>query len=140
MNLQGLEVLQKIRDYGLKGSMSGATFALGSIVFFGQTGDIEIMGMNIPSYLPLGFVGAASSIAGDISHDYVLPHIPQTEKLKNIESAGLNFISSGGAFVGGLKLLTGLPNQNIGKAFLYGGAVKLGTDAVYDKYIESIVF
>ena len=96
--------------------------------------------MNVPTYIPIGVAGGVSSIAGDIAHDYILPHIPQNEKLKNLVSAGLNFISSGGAFVGGLMALTGLPNENIGKALLFGGTSKLAIDAGYEKYIQNIAF
>ena len=39
--------------------------------------------MNVPAYLPIGIAGGASSIVGDIAHDYILPHIPQ-EKMKNL--------------------------------------------------------
>jgi len=75
-----------------------------------------------------------SSIACDVAHDYILPHIPQNEKIKNFESAGLNFAASGAGFVAGLKILTGLPNQNILKAGLFGGGSKLVVDSIYHNY------
>ena len=64
----------------------------------------------------------------------ILCHIPQNEKMKNLESAGLNFITTGGAFVGSLMVITGVPSHNIPKAFAFGGGTKLVVDGVYDKY------
>ena len=85
--MNGLEVLQKIRDYSFKAGLAGATMAIGSMMLFNDgTDTTNIAGMNIPVYVPIGVACGVSSIAGDIAHDYILPHIPQNEKLMNIES------------------------------------------------------
>lgn len=134
---------QVIRDYGVKAGLTGATIAVGSMLLFGQTSNIKVFNMNLPAYLPIGIAGGASSIVGDIAHDYILPHIPQVEKMKNLESAGLNFLTTGGAFVGSLMVITGVPAQNIPKAFVFGGGTKLVVDGVYDKYAlgkDSFIF
>ena len=134
---------QVIRDYGAKAGLTGATIAVGSMLLFGQTGNIKVFNMNVPAYLPIGIAGGTSSIVGDIAHDYILPHIPQVEKMKNLESAGLNFLTTGGAFVGSLMVITGVPAQNIPKAFIFVGGTKLVVDGVYDKYVlgkDSFIF
>ena len=109
----GLEVLQKIRDYSFKAGLAGLTMGVGSVLLFGESGGRNIYGMNIPAYIPIAVAGGVSSIAGDLAHDYVLPHIPQNEKMKNVESAGLNFATSGGAFVGSLMALTGVSRETL---------------------------
>lgn len=125
-----------IKAYGVKASLSGLTMGIGSVLLFGESVNRSVLGMSVPSYIPIAVAGGMGSLAGDLAHDYVLPHIPQPKKLANLESAGLNFATSGGVFVGSLMALTGIQSNYIPKAFAFGGAVKLGVDSVYHNYLE----
>lgn len=127
--------MNHVKEYGLKAAFNGAAMGIGSILLFGD-GNVNLLNMNVPSYVPVGLAGVASSLVGDAAHDYILPHIPQSEKLMNAESLGLNFITSGAAFSLALKGTTGLPNQNIPKAVGFGGTFKLAADAGYEKLFE----
>ena len=127
---------QAIKDFGVKGLLTGATMAVGSMTLFGDSGNINVLGATLPAYVPIGSVGVLSSIIGDAVTEYVLPHIPQDEKLKNLESAALNFAASGGAFPLILKVTTGINNDAMPKAFVFGGSSKLLSDAVYNQYIN----
>jgi hypothetical protein len=130
-------VLKVIGDTSIKAGLAGAAMAVGSMVFFGETGNRRVFGISMPSYIPIGAAGVVGSFAGDLAHEFILPHIPQDEKLRRLEAMGLNFLSSGIAFCVSLKAVTGLANQNIPKAIGYGGGAKLATDAVFNQFIDS---
>ena len=44
---------QVIRDYGAKAGLTGATIAVGSMLLFGQTGNIKVFNTNLPHILLL---------------------------------------------------------------------------------------
>ena len=118
----------------IRAGMTGAITAVGSRMLFGESGNISVFNMNVPIAIPIGLSGALASSLGDVAHNYILPLIPQPEKLQRVESIAVNFATSGVVFCLTLKGLVGLPNNNISMAIGFGGASKLGAEALYNRY------
>jgi hypothetical protein len=67
-------------------------------------------------------LGVASSFIAEVTHNYVLPHIPGNEKYMTIESMVLSVASSSGAFVIGAKIINSDINMSEMKTFAMAGA------------------
>eukprot|EP01130_Rhizamoeba_saxonica_P009003 TRINITY_DN3653_c0_g3_i1.p1 TRINITY_DN3653_c0_g3~~TRINITY_DN3653_c0_g3_i1.p1 ORF type:complete len:140 (-),score=38.55 TRINITY_DN3653_c0_g3_i1:238-657(-) len=132
-----MNLSRKTKDMIGRAVLNGVITGAGSSMLFGETGTRRIFNMNVPSYVLIGKAGAVGSVAGDLAHDWVLPHIPQPEKLKRIEAMALDFGTSGLATCIALKATTGLPNQNLPKAIAFGGTSKLATNWAWSNIFDS---
>ena len=85
--------------------------AIGSVAITQLSGGREFVynGKRYSLY-GLGFaLGFGSSFLSELTHNYILPHIPGNAKYQHLESMVLSVATSGGAFAIGARLL----NENI---------------------------
>jgi hypothetical protein len=82
------EILMKA---GLNAAVSGVATKL---VFGGNPGTVNYMGMQIPTAVLSSLSGAVSSVSTDLAHDYVLPYIPKNKKFESLEALGLGLGTS----------------------------------------------
>lgn len=96
--------MDKVYDYGAAAATTGASAFLLAKVLGGQSSSNAISGgMSIAT--TVGLAAAAGSVISKLSHDYVLPHIPQPEKWATIEAGALNVVASGGGAIGAVYLM-----------------------------------
>lgn len=77
-----------------KAALTGAIGA-GVSAFTGNGGSVSLLNtVSVPGPVGAFAATAGGSIAADVAHDYVLPHIPYNEKFSRIESAALGIAAS----------------------------------------------
>lgn len=86
--------MDDMKQLATKSLLTGAVNGLTSFILFGNQ-DVSIMGMSIPSYIASGLGGVGSSVAADVAHNYLMPHIPVNQKYDALESAALGIGISG---------------------------------------------
>ncbi len=123
-----------LTDTVRKAAITGVIAGGASMLLFGQQGSTDLFGVSMDVNLGVGLANAASSIAADLAHEYVLPNLPMNAKYANAESALVGLGVSGGATAFLLN------RENIGdasslNAFLLGA----GSYAAGD-YIDSTFF
>ena len=89
---------------------------------------INIGGMAVPQAAAIGLGAAGGSIAGDLAHNYVLPHIPQSEKYLGIESAA---VSIGASVAGAYLAMNSIGEVPFMTPLLLGGGSYIGADYAY---------
>lgn len=124
------------KDIAIRAALSSGIASVGSAVLFGDTGYVNVLNMNVPAYIVIGAASAAGSVVGDITHEYLLPNIPQPEKLQRAESMAVDFGASGLAATLALKA-AGMGNDQILKSTVFGGVTKLGTNYIYNNVLDS---
>src|SRR5690349_5821515 len=78
--------------------------------FLIPSGSVTVAGMSVPQSIAIGIGAASGSIAGDLAHNYILPHIPQSQKYLGIESAAVSIGAAvAGAYVG-MSMLGDVPD------------------------------
>ena len=110
--------MEKI-DYTKSVLSAGTTAALAYLLVGDASSPVNILGMDMPGIIPLAAGGAASSIAADLAHEYVLPHISPSEKWENAEAIALGLGVSGLVSTAVLDM-SGVPRANAGKSFVIG--------------------
>jgi len=75
--------------------VGGIAAAAGYILLPGYGIDVKLIGQTIPNYLAAGVAGAAGSLASDILSQYILPNLPQDDKLSYTEGRLLSPIITG---------------------------------------------
>ena len=127
MNSSGMD---KVR----KAAITGAVAAGAASFLFGEAGQTRFLGMAMPTVAAIGLANAGASVAADLSHDYILPHIPQPQQFANIESAALGIGVSGGTTA--YLLSSGrIGSETTMNAFLLGAGSYVAGD-----YIDHTVF
>lgn len=116
-----------------KAAVTGVITAVAAQAFFPQVERGQIFGMEVSPMLAVGIAGAASSVAADVAHEYVLPMIPGNAKYSNIESAALGVGVSGASTA---YLLVGGPGGNDAfmPAFAVGAASYVAGDYITEKW------
>jgi hypothetical protein len=101
-------LLDKIKDELAPGLISGAIAAIGANALLGVefSSRYPLFGYNVPSYLAIGSVVAASQITAEVLHDQVLESLPDSIKGSwlNYENRLLAPILGGAATFGLFKL------------------------------------
>src|SRR5271154_3100310 len=122
-----VDLLNKSTKAGLAGGIAAA-----ASYFMGEAqGSISLLGVNVP--IPVAIFGAvgASSIAADLGHDWVLPHIPGNATWTNVESAALGLGLSGGTTSLILNRELGQPTVNF---FVLGAGSYVAADYILNKW------
>ena len=103
----------------------------------GQYGNIEFFKMSLPGFMVSAGTGALSSIAADLGHTYVLPHIPLDKKFLNTEAMALNAGLGAGSFaLMSFAGIDGLDYSNVGKLALFGGGSVLGGEYLFNTWFN----
>lgn len=110
--MEELKVSFDWKHSAMQGAVVGATAAVASMLLFGELRNIEMFGQSIPAFVPIALGTGLGSIATDLTHDYLLAHIPGNQKFQMLESSALALGISG--------LTTYLVLSNIG-----GGEVRM---------------
>jgi hypothetical protein len=98
--------MQAITQYGAQALTVGASAYLLSKVL-GGSGSSEELGSGIDAAAAIALGSVAGSLLAAVAHDYVLPHLPQSDKLTTIESAALNIGASAGGAIALIYLMDG---------------------------------
>lgn len=122
--VQWKEILTKAT---LTGALAGTAAAL-----LVPGGSVSLGGMSVPGSVALGLGAAGGSVAGDLAHKYILPHIPQNAKYEGVESAA---ISVGAAIGGSYLVMNMMGDVPLMTPILLGGGSYIGAD-----YLNRYVF
>jgi hypothetical protein len=111
-----------------------ATIAGVAANFLIPGGSVNVAGMSVPQAAAIGLGAASGSIAGDLAHKYVLPHIPQNEKYVEAESA---VVSVGAAIAGAYVAMNMIGDTPIMTPVMLGGGSYLLSDYVMHHVIAT---
>lgn len=110
-----------------------AAIAGTAAAFLIEPGSIDLAGMSVPQAAAIGLGAAGGSIAGDLAHKYILPHIPQNEKYLGVESAAVSITAAVvGAYLG-MNTIDAIPPM---VPVLLGGGAYIASDYVYHHVID----
>jgi len=126
---------EQVKKIGTKAVLAGVASAVVGTVYFGN-GSVPVMGWNMPVYVPLAGSAAVGSVLSDVSHDYILNHIPKNEKYINIESAALGVAVSGAGSLASLALTLPLAQGSYLPAFAIGAGSYVGADYLMHNVLE----
>lgn len=96
-------------------------------------GTASVAGMPIPGSVAIGLGAATGSVVGDLTHKYVLPHIPQSEKYQGIETAAVSLI---GASIGSYVGMRSIGEVPIMTPILLGGGSYFAADYIFHHIID----
>lgn len=110
-----------------------AVIAGTAAAFLIPSGSVSIAGMSVPQSAAIGLGAAGGSIAGDLAHNYILPHIPQNEKYLAAESAA---VSIGAAMGGAYLAMSMMGDIPITTPLLLGGGSYVAADYAYRNFLD----
>lgn len=121
-------------EMATRAAVTGGVGLLGSLVMGDQfSRSVNVGPLALPAPVAVGAAVAASSVAADISRNYVLPWIPGNEKFATMEGTAL------GLGVAGVSSALLMGSTGSAQPFLYRAAVGAGSYAAGD-YIHSKLF
>jgi hypothetical protein len=123
-------------DKARKAVITGAIAGIASSVVFGENGTSDAFGVTMPVSAAIGVANGLSSLAADLSHEYVLPELPQNAKYATLESTVLGLGVAGGstAYILNRENLGGASTMN---AFVLGAASYAAGDYIDNKFFQS---
>lgn len=120
-----------------KAIYTGVSAGLLSYLLLGETGNISLGSMNVPSSVAVGFACAGGSVVSDLTSDYFIDQLDQSASVKSLETNAIKLGVSSAATVGTLYLTSGISPNIMGA--LTGGASKFLGDSVYHSYDDMIL-
>lgn len=121
------------KEIATKAALTAAIAGVAA-TFLLSEGSASIAGMSVPQSVAIGLGAATGSVAGDLAHKYVLPHIPQNQKYMGAESAAVSIVASiAGAYVG-MSMIGDVPINN---AIFLGGGSYVMSDYVFHHVIDT---
>lgn len=116
------------KDIATKAALTAAVGGVAGMLLVPGGGSVSVLGMQVPQYVGLGIGAGIGSVAGDLAHNYVLPHIPQDQKWIGVETAAVSVgAAAAGAYVG-MSMFGSVP---IMTPLLIGGGSYIGADYLY---------
>ena len=97
-----MSAASKAVKYATHGAVSAGMFKFASS---GLGNTISLGGVDVPTWVVGGAVGAGASMLSDMAHAWILPHISANKRFENLESAALAPAVSAGATVALYKAL-----------------------------------
>lgn len=131
--MENVQVDYDVKHSLMRGAVVGAAAAAGAMLLFGEGRTIPVFGQEMPAFIPVFLATGAASVATDLTHSYVLPHIPGNQKYAQAESAALAIVASGGITYGLLNLIQpvdALP------AFGLGAGAYIGGSYIHDQFLN----
>jgi hypothetical protein len=98
--------METLIKYGCEALTVGTTGYVAASVVGGSNAD-NILGSGVNVGLGIGIGSAVGSVCSDLAHDYILPHIPQSQRLLTIESGALSVVASSLGAIGTIYALDG---------------------------------
>lgn len=119
-----------------KPAIHGGVSAFAIDMLAGENKNFVWSGREIPVW-QLGLaMGAATSFSTEFISNIILPHIPQSQKFKHLESMVLHIGLSAGSFALVPKLLNGNLNLSEAKRFALTGALAEAVSSyVYENFL-----
>lgn len=121
----------RLVKYGTHGAITyGALYYIS-----GGATKVEVMGQRYP-LVAVGFgLGVASSLVNDFAHTWVLPMLPQDDKLKSFEGTAVSLASGAASVLAFAYLLNPAMIQEIGtmKLALVGMASEVAGQWTYEQ-------
>lgn len=124
------------KDITVKAALSGIGLWGLSAAVFGDSGTVNVMGNQVNSIIPIGLAGAGASVASDLGTSYLLPMLPQDDKMKNANTALADTLISGVAGAAILKGITNIPNNRLFTAFALSAAINDTVEYLYFNIID----
>ncbi len=135
--------LENMFTFDLKESLpkslfSGASYAAGTMLIFPNdiAANINIGGVQIPVMALTFGAGVVGSLAGDIAAALLFPLIPANERIKSGSTALTDALISGGVECVILKLLAGVPMDNVPKLLFYSATHNMANEWLYSEVIS----
>ena len=123
--------MDDMKQLATKSLLTGAVNGVTSFILFGNE-NVNIMGMSIPSYIASGLGGVGSSVAADVAHNYLMPHIPVNQKYDALEAAALGIGISGATNY----LLLSPAGISMADSFLLGAGTYVAADFLWLQYVN----
>lgn len=133
---------QSIKKMALKPAINGVVAAVVmEVITDSNQKSFNFMGKRVPIVAFGAVVGVLSSLSVEVISNAVLPHIPNNQKFKHLESMVLHLAASGGVFVAAARLVSNkLKIVEEGKKFLIaGGVAEAVTSYIYESIVEDNV-
>ena len=122
-----------------KSLISGAVSAFGINILTDKASSRFIYnGQAIPVWQLAAVLGAGSSIAVNIISKVILPHIPNNEKSKHLESMTLHLAASGALFYAAPYMMNNQLTMSEGSKFIVAGAVAEMISSYVNDYVLAL--
>lgn len=112
-----------------KALYSSAIGSVGAYLIFDEVGESPFLNFKVPAAVAVGLSTAVGSVTSDLTSNFVLSKLDQSDDIKNAESTAIKLAISGVGTLGALKYASGIPYSI--EAFTLGAAAKFGGDAVF---------
>jgi hypothetical protein len=89
--------------------------------------------MKVPGSVAMGLGAAVGSLSADLTHKYVMPHIPANQKYEKAEFAIISVVASG---VGTFAVSNLLGSAPMIPAFALGAGSYISRDYLYHNFIN----
>lgn len=128
--------MEKVKEYGGAATTTGATaYLLTKLLSNSDSNKTTYGGMSIAS--TVGVAAAVGSVSSKLAHDYVLPHIPQSEKWQTVEAAAINATASGAGSVGYVYLMDpSLARADALQISLYSIGGEMLGNYIFDHFVK----
>jgi hypothetical protein len=124
------------KQTAIKAGVTAGIAGFGSLLL-GQYGNIEFFKMSFPGFMVSAGTAGLSSIAADLGHVYIIPHIPVDKKFENTEAMALNGGLGAASFAAfSFAGIEGLEYRNAGKLALFGAGSVLGGEYLYNQWFN----
>ena len=118
-----------------KALLSGATYALGSMLVFPEdiSATVNILGVRVPILLVSSLAGFVGSLSGDIIGGLLYPNIPASVRIKSGTAASIDALSHGFIESSLLAFLIGAPMVNYPSMLTYAVAQGAANEWLYQE-------
>lgn len=82
------------KEIATKAALTAGIAGAASMLLVGGDGNVDFMGIPMPQWAGIGLACGSGSVAADLTHKYVLPHIPESQKFGDATAAALSIGSS----------------------------------------------
>lgn len=133
--------LQAIKKMAIKPAINGIVGAM-AIEMITVPGEklFKFYGVTYPIWSFGLVMGLVSSLSVEVISNAVLPHIPNNQKFKHLESLVLHVASSAGVFVAGARIVSNKLNmENARKFAITGIASEAVSSFIYEAIAEDNV-
>lgn len=116
------------KDIATKAALTAAVGGVAGMLLVPGDARVSLLGMQLPQYFGLGIGAGIGSVAGDLAHNYVLPHIPQNQKWIGVETAAVSVGAAAAGAYFGMSMFGEVP---IMTPLLIGGGSYVGADYLF---------
>lgn len=131
--------MEKVKEYGIQALTTGVTgFCLTKALANSASNGSIGSGMNFAT--AIGTSAAVGSVAAQVAHDYILPHIPQDKRFVSVETAALNAAASGAGALAAIYFMD--PRVAMGNPLTIAG-LAVGSEVIgnyaADQFVKPLI-